>query len=316
VRLDVVVATYNRSQFLIRTIESLLHAPVPAGMDVTILIMDNNSKDDTESVVREIQSRAGKNIVYVKETNQGLSYARNAGIQNGTGEVVGFIDDDEEIHPDWFNVIYSEFSNPTTHYIGGACLPNLSAQLPKWLPPDYYLVIGVHPATTTRLAYDDSLNIFAWGGNAVFRRSVFDRVGLFSTKSGRTATGLLSNEDLELNRRVRAAGFTGFHVPELIIYHYIPASRLTRKYFRRWRYWQAVSRTVLDKDKKEPVRYLLGIPRYRIGKALKSIASIPRHFLVSHDLGRVFGDELAMWDFMGLVHGQFFFHEKSHYGAK
>src|ERR1035438_8078569 len=107
VKLDVVVPTYNRSQLLRRTITSLLQAPIPAGLDVTIFIIDNNSKDDTESVVLEIQSNSTRPLVYVKETKQGLSHARNAGICAGTGNIIGIIDDDEEIHEDCFKEIVS-----------------------------------------------------------------------------------------------------------------------------------------------------------------------------------------------------------------
>ena len=95
-KLDVVVPTYNRSSLLRRTICSLLKAPIPAGLDVTILIIDNNSKDDTEQVVREFEGQAsGPPVIYIKETSQGLSHARNRGITSGSGEIIGFIDDDE-----------------------------------------------------------------------------------------------------------------------------------------------------------------------------------------------------------------------------
>lgn len=64
-KLDVVVPTYNRSQLLRRTITSLLQASIPTGMAVTILIVDNNSKDDTEQVVREIQSQAARSLTRI-----------------------------------------------------------------------------------------------------------------------------------------------------------------------------------------------------------------------------------------------------------
>ena len=50
-KLDVVVPTFNRSRLLQATIASLLRAPVPAGLEVSLLIVDNNSTDDTAAVV-------------------------------------------------------------------------------------------------------------------------------------------------------------------------------------------------------------------------------------------------------------------------
>src|SRR4051812_30292429 len=95
--LDVVVPTYNRSQLLRRTIQSLVSAPIPEDLHVTIIIVDNNSKDDTAHVVSEFQSPADRALRYVLELKQGLSHSRNAGIAAGTGELIGFIDDDEEV---------------------------------------------------------------------------------------------------------------------------------------------------------------------------------------------------------------------------
>jgi glycosyltransferase involved in cell wall biosynthesis len=143
VNLDVVVPTYNRSQLLRRTLASLLKAHIPAGLNVTILVVDNNSKDDTETVVREIAAQSDGRVVYVKETKQGLSHARNGGIGAGTGDVIGFIDDDEEIDHEWYEVVAREFSDPTVNFIGGPYLPNWAAPEPDWLPPGYHAAIGV-----------------------------------------------------------------------------------------------------------------------------------------------------------------------------
>jgi glycosyltransferase involved in cell wall biosynthesis len=305
VKLDVVVPTYNRSSLLRKTLASLLRAPIPAGLEVTVLVVDNNSKDDTEQVVREIQAAASRPIVYIKELMQGLSSARNAGIQGGTAEIIGFIDDDEEIHEDWYNVIAREFADPTVQFIGGPYLPNWGAPMPSWLPPGYHAAIGwVDPKPRSVFGGDFQGNLM--GGNAVVRRCAFERVGMYSPKLGRSGKGLLSDEDSEFYRRLRNANIHGMYVPDLIIYHYIPASRLTRNYHRRWCYWRGVSQGILDRDAKEPVAYLLGVPRHRIGLALKCMGTWPLHILTFKETGAAFSDELASWDLLGFIYGKHF----------
>ena len=314
-KLDVVVPTYNRSALLRRTISSLLQAPVPPGLDVTILIVDNNSKDDTEQVVREIQTQTARSLVYVRETNQGLSHARNAGIRAGTGDLIGFIDDDEEIHERWYEVIAREFADESIQFIGGPCLANCPVPLPAWLPPGYNGALGIidpKPRTIFEPSFPGNLN----GGNAVLRRTVFDSVGNYSTRLGRSGKGLLSEEDAELYRRLLSAEIRGFHVPDLIIYHYIPVDRLTRKYHRRWSYWRAVSQGISDKDFKEPVAYTLGVPRYRIGRALKGLATLPRHLLSAGGAGQAFADELATWDLLGFIYGKHFIRIERYYAKQ
>jgi glycosyltransferase involved in cell wall biosynthesis len=314
-KLDVVVPTYNRSQLLKRTILSLLKAPIPAGLDVTIIIADNNSKDDTEAMVREMQSQAPRPILYVKEMRQSSSHARNAGIGAGSGEVIGFIDDDEEIDEHWYEVIAREFSDESIQFIGGPCLANWAAPPPLWLPPGYHSVIGV-VAPKPRSPFGGTFQGNLMSGNAVIRRSAFDRVGTYSTKLGRSGKGLLSEEDAELYRRLRGANLHGMYVPELIIYHYIPEDRLTRRYHRRWCYWRGVSQGIADKELKENVSYTLGVPRYRIGRAVKGLASLPRHLVSSETAGQAFADELTLWDLAGFIYGKHFVRIDKYYAEQ
>lgn len=314
-KLDVVVPTYNRSLLLQRTIVSLLQAPIPAGLDVTILVVDNNSKDDTEQVVRQIQSQTDRPLVYVMEKNQGLSNARNAGIRAGSGEIIGFIDDDEEIDENWYTVVAREFADSAIQFIGGPYLPNWAAPVPSWLPPGYHAAIGVvdpKPRTAFGGAFQGNL----MGGNAVIRRTAFDRVGLYSPKLGRSGKGLLSEEDAEFYRRLRSAEIHGMHVPDLIIYHHIPASRLTRKYYRSWCYWRGVSQGVVDRELKEPVSYMFGVPRYRIGRAIKGLISLPLHLLSPQSAGQAFADELASWDLLGFIYGKHFIRIERYYAKQ
>jgi glycosyltransferase involved in cell wall biosynthesis len=292
-----------------------MHAPAPDGLDVTVIVSDNNSKDDTEKVVREFQSAGGRPVIYVKETNQGSSYSRNAGVQAGTGEIIGFIDDDEEIHEDWYRVVAREFADPETEFIGGPYLANWEVPAPDWLPPGYHAAIGVvEPKPRSPFGRDFRGNLM--GGNAVVRRAVFDRIGLYSTKLGRGAKGLLSDEDAEFSRRLLAANIHGMYVPDLMIYHYIPATRLTRRYHRRWCYWRGVSLGLTDRDSREATAYTLGIPRYKIGRAVKGLFGIPGRIVSREPAGEAFASELAIWDLMGFVHGKYFVNIDRYYGKQ
>jgi len=304
-KLDVVVPTYKRSELLRRAVASLLRAHIPANLDLTIFVVDNNSNDDTEEVVRELQTLATGRLVYIRERNQGISHARNAGIRHGAGELIGFIDDDEEIDESWFDVIAREFTDPTTQFIGGPYLPNWAAPAPDWLPPGYHAVIGVvipKPRSRFGVGFPGIL----MGGNAVIRRSAFDRIGLYSTRLGRIGKVLLTDEDAELYDRLCAAGVQGVYVPDLIIHHYIPASRLTRNYHRRWCFWRGVSQGNAARELKDPVPHILGVPRHRIGRAVRGLISLPRHLLSSGEAGLAFKAELAVWDLLGFIYGKHF----------
>lgn len=303
VKLDVVVPTYNRSGLLQKTVLSLFKAPVPSGLEVTVFIVDNNSKDDTAEVVQSLAKTTYNTLKYVLETKQGSSHARNAGIVAGDGDVIGFIDDDEEIDASWFEVIFREFSDPQIDFIGGSVVGNWVSEAPDWLPPGYHSAIGVvEPKPRAKFGPEFSGNLM--GGNAVIRRKVFERVGMYATHLGRSGQGLLSEEDAEFCRRLGAAAVPGVYVPDLIIHHYIFPERLTRSYHRRWAFWRAVSQGVLARTESEPVHHLAGIPRHRIGRAIRSLAAFPRHLMTKGTQGQAFADELAVWDLMGYAYGK------------
>jgi glycosyltransferase involved in cell wall biosynthesis len=313
--LDVVVPTYNRSSLLRKTIQSLLSASVPEGLHVSIIVVDNNSKDDTRDVVFEMQAQAHLRIEYVLQPLQGSSQTRNAGIGAGTGELIGVIDDDEEVEAHWYETVAREFADPNIQFIGGPCLPNCEIPLPQWLPPGYNGVIGAIEARPRQI-FGESFPGILPGGNAVFRRAVFERVGLYDVQLGRSGKGLLSEEDAEFYRRLLAAGLRGFHVPDLAIYHYVPAKRLTRRYHRRWCFWRGVSQGIADKKRKEPVRYFFSIPRYRVMRGIDGFFDIPRNLSSRFVSGKSFARELFFWDLVGFVYGKHFVKIDSYYAGE
>jgi glycosyltransferase involved in cell wall biosynthesis len=291
---------------------SLLRAPAPDSLEITLLVVDNNSTDDTRQVVEQIQRQSQRALIYVREAKQGVSAARNGGLAAGRSEIIGFVDDDEEVDPHWFFVIAREFSDAATLYIGGPYLPNRDVSLPAWIPPGCGGVIGLHevrPRSHFGAGFPGNLN----GGNAVFRRTVFEIVGPYNTRLGRTARGLLSEEDAELYRRIVSAGLCGIYVPDLIIYHHVPSSRLTRKYYRSWFYWRGISHGVADRSQRESAAYLFGLPRYRIRQALAGLTAVPFSFSSKHISGLAFRRELAVWDLIGFIRGKYLFNTESFY---
>jgi len=143
------------------------------------------------------------------------------------------------------------------------------------------------------------------GGNAVFRRSVLERVGIYSTWLGRTDQGLLTGEDQDLYSRLLACGAKGMYLPHLVIYHYVTPDRLTKRYFRRWCFWRGVSLGLIDRTRELPCSYLFGIPRWHYRKALKGTVSALTHLIVKpKNPAQAFAAELGVWDCVGLLYGR------------
>ena len=305
-RLDVIIPTHNRAELLPRALDSVLNADRPDGLTVSITVVDNRSTDGTRAVIESFATRSGGTVQYRYEAAPGRSHALNAGIASTTGDLIGMIDDDEEVDRTWLRTIATAFADPATDFIGGPYLPRWGGEQPAWLGTAYRSAIGWAESGNTIQQFGPGCGAMLMGGNAVVRRAVLERVGPYSTDLGRTPGGrLLSCEDDDMFARLLASGARGFYRPDLIIHHYVAPERLTKRYFRRWCFWRGVSLGVLDRRRPAPVRYLLGVPRYMIGVALRGVIDTLRS-LGRSEPARTFKNELAWWDLAGFIYGKHF----------
>jgi glucosyl-dolichyl phosphate glucuronosyltransferase len=304
-QLDVVIPTYNRSTLLKKAIDSLLTARVPAELRVQITVVDNNSTDDSKAVISEAIERSNGRVSYVFEKQQGRSPALNAGIATTTGDLVGFIDDDEEIDISWYERIVYAFSKYEVEFIGGPYVPRFEGEVPDWLPKDHTAVVGIVDGGDKVVRFDENYPGILMGGNAIFKREVLERVGPYSTSLGRSGTRLLSCEDEEMYQRLLAAGARGLYLPDLVVYHFIPRERLTKRYHRSWCFWQSVSSAVLHRTRPQPIAYVLGVPRYFYGRALRGILRLAN--VRNREPAFRFSNELSLWELAGFFYGKHFY---------
>src|SRR5215470_3907373 len=132
-KLSVLICTYNRCQTLAATLESVAAQVVPPSLGWEILVIDNNSSDETRRVVEEFQGRFSNRIRYLFEPEQGLSHARNAGIREAKGEILAFFDDDELADAHWLQNLTANLHSGEWAGAGGKVLPPVGFSPPRWL---------------------------------------------------------------------------------------------------------------------------------------------------------------------------------------
>jgi glycosyltransferase involved in cell wall biosynthesis len=88
VDVTVILCTYNRCQSLARALESVAAQILSESVEWEVLVVDNNSSDQTGEVVQDFSGRYPGRFRYLFESKQGLSHARNAGIRAARGEIV------------------------------------------------------------------------------------------------------------------------------------------------------------------------------------------------------------------------------------
>jgi glucosyl-dolichyl phosphate glucuronosyltransferase len=303
--LDLVIPTHNRAELLSRLLTSIRSARLPEGVRVRTIVVDNNSSDQTRTAVTRAQQDWPGVLEYRFEPIQSKSVALNNGLSTVTADVVGMLDDDEEVHAEWIAVVARMFADASVDFISGPYLPRWGAPAPPWLPKEFPAVIGWMDAGDRTLRYGHDYNGVMMGGNAVVRRAIGQSVGWYNADLGRVGTQAGSGcEDVDFFERLMRAGARGYYVPELAIYHYIPPHRLTKRYHREWCFRRMVASAELDSLRRQPVAHFLGIPRYMLGTAVRSVAALAGATVRGQwNSSAAFSRELTLWELAGYVAG-------------
>jgi glucosyl-dolichyl phosphate glucuronosyltransferase len=308
---SIVIATYNRATDLADTLRSL--ARLESSGPWEVIVVDNNSTDETRSIVESAQTAFPVPLAYSFEREQGRSAALNHGFGLAGGEIIVTTDDDVRVEPDWLTQIAGGFERLDCDFVGGRVKPLWGAPPPRWLPDHggpLWAVIALLDYGPVPLQFGKRVPL---GVNMAFRRAALDRVGGFNVRIGRKAGTLLGQEVREWCLRARAAGLRGFYVPEIVVQHLISADRLTKSYYRRWFQWRGVSRallyteTGLNMEAPEQstldyarVPHIAGVPRYMY----RTAASTLREMLLAtarRDYAASFEHETWLWFFSGIV---------------
>jgi glycosyltransferase involved in cell wall biosynthesis len=309
----VLICTYNRADFLGGTLDSLAAMKVTPPLRWDILVVDNNSNDHTADLVRSRMASFPVPLRYLFEAKQGKSYALNTGLAASPSSIIAFTDDDVRVAPEWLTRIVAAFKTHNCDYVGGRVLPRWEAPPPRWLPSEnsrLWAPLAILDYGPAPMKYGQRIPL---GVNMAVKKSAIDRIGGFDPRMGRQGNTLLGQEQREWCLRAHAAGLVGYYVPDIVVQHWVPRDRLSKRYFRRWFYWRGISRARLyaqmGLDMESPaqtrhdftqVPHLAGVPRYLFRTAAASIVSSLRA-RVRGDAAAAFDYELWVYFFAGIV---------------
>jgi len=283
ISVTLLIATYNRAELLDETLTSIRALRVRTGRHWEILVVDNNSTDETRAVVERQSRDFPAALRYLFEARQGRSSALNTGIAAASGDVIAMTDDDVRVEAGWLEAACEAFEDPSIAYAGGPVVPIWDAPAPRWLDltrGDLWGTIAIQNHGEAPFLYEEKRKV-PLGANMAARRSLFSSIGGFRADLGRSNGRVVMGQEVpELLVRARAAGLRGVYLPAMRVHHHIPAKRLTRSYFRTWWYGKGISRSALERM--QPVTelgvdlretpHLLRVPRYMYGTALRDFS--------------------------------------------
>ena len=231
--ITLIICTYNREKYIGPLLESIAKNDYPTS-DYELVLVDNNCTDNTNGVCEQFAVEHPEiTLRYVVETEQGLSAARNKGIEEAKGDIIIYVDDDALVDTDYIRIYAEHFSaHPETMAAGGPIEPLYETEEPKWMSPYTKALL------TAWMNYGDQVREYPngrypGGGNAAYRKVVFDKVGLFNTELGRKGSALLASEEKDIFDKMKAQGMQVLYLPTPVLHHIIPQAKLEEDYFNR-----------------------------------------------------------------------------------
>jgi glucosyl-dolichyl phosphate glucuronosyltransferase len=230
---SVVICTYNRGP-LLRVALQHVAAQELGDLRFEVWIINNNSSDDTQQVIDEfITGRANWHTFF--EARQGLSYARNSGIERARAPIVAFTDDDIAVRPDWIAQIARTMrEHPEIDYVGGKVLPRWHAPPPKWLSPLNWIPLAITDHGDEPFYVSSSRPWCLVGANLAVRTSTLLWAGGFNPDFQRVKDGIGSTEDHEFQFRLWRDGRLGLYAPNVVVEAEVQEDRHRKSYHRKW----------------------------------------------------------------------------------
>lgn len=255
--LTILICTHNRSQLLLRTLEHLNKANLPAAWQTDVLVVANACSDNTLECLARFRKDSvnGLSLNWIEESIPGKSNALNTAMPRIQSELVAFVDDDHRVDVDYLaNICRAAEQYPQVDLFCGRILPDWDGSEPDWTHDTG--PYRIYPLPVPRYEQGDQprtqeqITAIPGGGNLFLRTQWLGKVGKFSTEYGPTGHDLGGAEDLEWVKRALHLGARLQYVPDVMQFHYVDCERLTLSYLLKKAYMRSDSMVRLANDKR------------------------------------------------------------------
>jgi len=257
-QVTVAICCYNAEKYLPKLLDQLTGQSCPLPWE--ILIVDNNSHDNSVQIIDSFTKSSKTSIRYVLESEQGIPYARNRAIEESTNsEFLVFIDADELPDINWLSSAINCLKTHSADCVGGEIDLELVSR-PAWLCDNLLPFLGLVKHGHQPFQIKDR-STPVWSGNIAYRMSLFNGGLRFDTRYNRKGKGVGGGEDGMMFRHLLETNSPMFYEPKMRIVHLIPPEKLTRSYFLKLHYI-AGKKFGLYELSANKNKAILGVPRY------------------------------------------------------
>lgn len=281
--ITVLVCTYNRAADLRDLLETALVQETDGTFTYEVLVVDNNSSDDTREVVKDFINRGHSNLRYLFEGRQGKSNALISGLKAARGRLYVITDDDFILPSDWLrNIVQAFHVHPDVSCVGGKVLPLWQSEPPAWLTPRHWSAVAVTD-------YGDA-EFYAQASNQIcllacaFRLADVQAVGGYNRELGVTKGKIGGTEDLDVLKRLWQSGRKGLYIPTISFLHKVTPERMTKAYHRRWHDGHGRFYALMrDEEFERSSARLFDVPVHLYGQAVVSTLKLLKNTLTGNE---------------------------------
>ena len=234
--LSILIACYNAADLINETLLRLLEMEKIPDFPWEVLVVDNNSTDNTLEIVRSLESTFLQ-LKIENEPNQGVAFAVLRGIKAASYEYIGIVDQDNWVHQDWMIKAVNYLDQaPNAGIICGR-----GSAIFETNPHDWFARFQQNFAVGPQSDENGpaiSTNSFYYNAGCIMRKAPIDRLialGFQPLLTSRAKHKLLAGDDTELQALFKLTGWEVHYQDDLTFDHYMPSHRLTFDYFRNLR---------------------------------------------------------------------------------
>ncbi|MFP5221213.1 MAG: glycosyltransferase [Acidobacteriota bacterium] len=306
-KVSVIICTYNRADSLGRTLASLAPGNVPN--DCEVIVVDNNSSDHTQQVLREYQERYPVVFKCSIERKRGKAAALNHGIRVSQGEILAFTDDDVVLPANWIEeIVKAVDAHPECDIFGGRVVPVLSegGSFPDWIhwEDPYNVAEGPlvdHNNGDSVRSYHEFGMCVPVGANFFIRRRAIDKYGYYIENNAGTNDPATA-EDSVWSNKAKNAGAAMLYVPTVVVSHVTDERRLSKKFFVQYARTSAKAcRANTPGDQDSPCR-LFNVPWWFYRKLLNAFGIYMLSLLKGEKESLVFAKQYSVFHMFWIIY--------------
>jgi glycosyltransferase involved in cell wall biosynthesis len=231
--ITICIPTYNGEKRLPEVLDRLRSQINLEQISSEIIVVDNNSSDQTAKIVQEYQVNwpTSYALRYVLEETQGAAFARLRGVKEAKGEIIGFLDDDNIPELDW---VAQAYAFGQEHPQAGAYGSRIYGDYEVTPPPNFSRIapfLAITDRGSKVRCYEPKKRLLPPSAGLVVRKQVWlESVPAQPILTGRVPGNMITGEDLEVLRYIQSKGWEIWYNPAMTIHHKIPRQRLEKDY--------------------------------------------------------------------------------------